>query len=128
MRSRAAAIITTVALLGMSGPAFAGQSGQQSSAAEARVTEVNQHLAALVETPQRSSGASSQRATGLPSTAAVPNRSATTQILTPALIHAAARFTKAERLLHYQAHGLDADFWGAFNGGRGMHVRYIIHF
>lgn len=125
MRSRAAAIITTVALLTTWCPAFAEQSGQ-GSAADARVTEVNQHLAALVATPQRPSGAS-QRTTGLPSTTAVPNRSST-MILTPALIHAAARFTKAEHLLHYQAHGFDADFWGAFNGGRGMHVRYVIHF
>jgi hypothetical protein len=44
----------------------------------------------------------------------------------PTLLSIAARFTSAERILHYQHSGLDANFWGVLNRGRGIRVRFFI--
>jgi len=47
--------------------------------------------------------------------------------LSPAILSIAAHFTKAERLLHFQSHGLDANFWGALSGGR-VKLQYSVKF
>jgi hypothetical protein len=49
-------------------------------------------------------------------------------LLSPAVLSIASRFTKAERLLHFQSRGLDANLWGALNGGRGVKINYVIRF
>ena len=126
MSSRAAASLLTVATVAFAAPAYASSTPQAPGSAAPQMTEVNRRLAAIVVTPVRT-GRQTAQAPG-PSALQPSASRSPSSILTPALINAAARFTKAEHLLHFQGHGLDANFWGAFNGGRGVHVRYVIHF
>jgi hypothetical protein len=44
----------------------------------------------------------------------------------PTFLLMAARFTSAERILHFRHAGLDANFWGVFNRSRGIRVRFIV--
>jgi hypothetical protein len=104
--------------------ASAGPDQPAVGTADAQVSTVNRRLAALVTAPN---ARAAQPRPGMPAIAVQPPGQAS-RLIAPALLEAAARFTKAERLLHIQSHGLDANFWGAFTGGRGMRVRYIIKF
>jgi len=47
--------------------------------------------------------------------------------LAPILLELAGRYNRAERLLHFQSNGFDANFWGAIGGGR-VRLRYSIKF
>jgi hypothetical protein len=44
----------------------------------------------------------------------------------PTFLSIAARFTSAERILHYRNAGFDANFWGVLNHGRGIRVRFSV--
>jgi hypothetical protein len=44
----------------------------------------------------------------------------------PTFLSMAARFTSAERILHYRYAGFDANFWGVLNRGRGIRVRFSV--
>ena len=44
----------------------------------------------------------------------------------PTFLSMAARFTSAERILHYRHAGFDANFWGIVNRGRGIRVRFFV--
>ena len=124
MCRRVAVIAFTIASLALGTPAFAAPAVDSPN--DAQISELNRHLAAMVVVPHPVRAGLAGRPAGVPAFA--PSTNSSSRLLTPALLNAAAHFTKAEHLLHYQAHGLDANFWGAFNGGRGMHVRYVIHF
>jgi hypothetical protein len=39
----------------------------------------------------------------------------------------AGRYNRAERLLHFQSNGFDANFWGVIGGGR-VRLRYSVKF
>jgi hypothetical protein len=44
----------------------------------------------------------------------------------PTFLMMAARFTSAERILHFRHAGFDANFWGVLNQGRGIRVRFFV--
>jgi hypothetical protein len=44
----------------------------------------------------------------------------------PTFLALAARFTSAERLLHYRHSGFDANFWGIVNRGRGVRIGFSV--
>jgi hypothetical protein len=44
----------------------------------------------------------------------------------PTFLLMAARFTSAERILHFRHAGFDANFWGIVNRGRGIRVRFFV--
>jgi len=48
-------------------------------------------------------------------------------LTSPTFLAVAARFASAERILHYRAGGFDANFWGAFDRGRGIRIGYSVH-
>ncbi len=125
MDRRVLALAFSIACLALRAPALAAPPPGATDS-DARVSALNNRLQAIATTTRQPHGGFSQQPAGAPAFAQPTSASA--RLLAPALLNAAARFTTAERLLHFQSHGLDANFWGAFNGGRGMHVRYVIHF
>lgn len=62
---------------------------------------------------------------GLPALTAVDQRKAE-WLTSPAFLAVAAGFTSAERILHYQHAGLDANFWGILNRDRGIRIRFSV--
>ena len=90
------------------------------------VAVINQRLASLVATeqpPYRRPGPrlSSPGARFASVTQAKPFH------LAPILLELAGRYNRAERLLHFQSNGFDANFWGAIGGGR-VRLRYTVKF
>ena len=94
--------------------------------ADGNVSLINQHLATLVaaeQPPTRHSGV----------LAVNPGRrfAAVTQArpihLAPILLQLAGRYNRAERLLHFQSDGFDANFWGLVGRGR-VRLRYSVKF
>ena len=87
---------------------------------------VNQRLASLVATEQPP-----VRRPGPPGNGPGSRFAAVTQSkpihLAPLLLELAGRYNRAERLLHFQNHGFDANFWGAIGGGR-VRLRYSVRF
>jgi hypothetical protein len=96
------------------------------------VSTLNRHLATLVDVPGREHPAPAAAATSqAPAATPIPElgqKPTQAWQLTPAILAWATRYTHAERLLHFQSHGLDANLWGAFNGGRGVRIKYVIRF
>jgi len=90
------------------------------------VMALNRQLASLAQSSAMRKPSAVARP-GASASAFVPERGKGLS-LSPAILGIAAHFTKAERLLHFQSHGLDANLWGAFNGGRGMKVQYSFKF
>jgi hypothetical protein len=116
--------VIAVALVGFVAPSVAGPAPQGS---DPSVSAVNRTLAALAVSPGSQSVPLGVRPPAVPATAPASGH-AKSLLLSPAIMTIAAHFTKAERLLHFQSHGIDANFWGAFNGGRGMKVQYTFKF
>ena len=93
------------------------------------VNVVNRRLATLVAAPSRQQAVQA-------GTMLAPNRAvvlapanAGSFFLSPAVLSLAARFSKAEHLLHFQGrNGLDANLWGAFDGGKGIRIKYVVRF
>jgi hypothetical protein len=95
------------------------------------VSTLNRHLAVLVEAPgrERPASAVTAQAPAAPEILLQSGQKPTQPWqLTPAILAWATRYTHAERLLHFQTHGLDANLWGALNGGRGVRIKYVIRF
>lgn len=92
------------------------------------VTELNRHLATLATQPAQSKAFESGAAPMLASPSNLSQRRANLLLLSPTILNLAARYSKAERLLHFQSHGFDANFWGALSSGRSIKLRYAIRF
>jgi hypothetical protein len=116
--------VIAAALVGFAAPSVAGPAPQGS---DPSVSAINRQLTALAQSPPSQRVPLGARPAAVPAAGAAPVRGKSL-LLSPAILNLAAHFTKAERLLHFQSHGLDANFWGAFNGGRGMKVQYTFKF
>lgn len=120
-------IAFSIAALTMTGiPAFAGSNP---SAGGQEVAVLNEHLASLVvaaqpQPPLKTWKTAPQRAAGTRFANATASRPVH---LAPFLLQLAGRYNRAERLLHFRSHGLDANFWGAVGGGR-IKVSYAVKF
>jgi len=44
------------------------------------------------------------------------------------LLKIAQQVQGADRLMHFRSHGIDANFWGVLNRGRGVNVQYSVKF
>lgn len=125
MRTRhvAAAAVAIAAFLCVTMPALAAPNQPASNGDDALI---NQHLASLVASEQPP-----VRRMGAPANGPGTRFAAVTQAkpihLAPMLLELAGRYNRAERLLHFQSHGFDANFWGAIGGGR-MRLRYSVKF
>jgi len=120
----AAVAVAVTALLCVRMPAVAAPN--LATTGNARVMVINQRLASLVATEQPPA-----RRPGAPANAPGARFAAVTQAkpihLAPLLLQLAGHYNRAERLLHFQSHGFDANFWGAVGGGR-LRLRYTIKF
>ncbi len=105
-------------------PAFG--SPTQAVAGEPTVTVVNQRLASLVATEQPPSRQPGIRVNN-PGARFAAVTEAKPFHLAPLLLELAGRYNRAERLLHFQSNGFDANFWGVVGGGR-VRLRYSVKF
>ena len=103
----------------------ASGSPTQPVAADPGVVVINQRLASLVATEQplpiRGAHMNNPGARFAAVTQAKPFH------LAPLLLELAGRYNRAERLLHFQSNGFDANFWGVIGGGR-VRLRYSVKF
>ena len=56
--------------------------------------------------------------------AAVQQTGVSTQAALSRIIKFAERFRKIDHVMHFQVHGIDANFWGILNHGRGISIRF----
>ena len=105
-------------------PAFG--SPTRAVAGEPTVAVINQRLATLVATEQAPSRQPGPRTSG-PGARFAAVTQAKPFHLAPLLLELAGRYNRAERILHFQSHGFDANFWGALGGGR-VRLRYSVRF
>ena len=90
------------------------------------VALINQHLASLVageQPPARHAPAG----LGNPGKRFAAIAQARPIHLAPILLQLAGRYNRAERLLHYQSNGLEANFWGLVGHGR-VRLHYSVKF
>ncbi|HET9343609.1 MAG TPA: hypothetical protein VFO25_11920 [Candidatus Eremiobacteraceae bacterium] len=87
---------------------------------------VNQRLATLVATEQAPSRQPGARVSN-PGARFAAVTQAKPFHLAPLLLELAGRYNRAERLLHFQSNGFDANFWGAIGVGR-VRLRYSVKF
>jgi hypothetical protein len=122
------AAVTAIALSGAAAPSLAGPVPPASEPNVANVSNValNRHLATLAASPSRQRPPSGVAAAGFGLNTGP--KTSPSMILSPAILSIVSRFTKAEHLLHFKSHGLDANLWGALNGGPGVKIRYSIKF
>jgi hypothetical protein len=93
------------------------------------VSAVNRRLATLVAEPSRPRGIQAGVMLAPGRSIALAPTNVGSFFLSPAVLSLAARFAKAEHLLHFQGrNGLDANLWGALNGGKGIRFRYVVRF
>jgi len=105
-------------------PALA--SPTQAAAGEPTVAVINQRLASLVATEQAPSRQPGPRVSNPGARFAAVTQSKPFH-LAPLLLELAGRYNRAERLLHFQSNGFDANFWGVIGGGR-LRLRYTVKF
>jgi len=98
----------------------------QAVAGQPTVAAINQRLASLVATEQAPSRQHGPRVSS-PGARFAAVTQAKPFHLAPLLLELAGRYNRAERILHFQSHGFDANFWGALGGGR-VRLRYSVRF
>jgi hypothetical protein len=124
-RHIAAVTVAVAALLCISAPAVA--QSNQSVGSDGSVTLINQHLATLVageQPPGRHGGVLRAGNPGARFAAVTQSRPIH---LAPILLQLAGRYNRAERLLHFQSNGFDANFWGLVGRGR-VRLHYSVKF
>ena len=118
--------IAVVAVLAAIALAHPSQALAAPTNGDARVVSVNRQLAALAATPPQAAPQTFQ--VRQPTAAAVAPPAGRSILLSPAVLAMASRYTAAERLLHFQSHGFDANLWGALNSSRSIRIHYVVHF
>lgn len=116
--------VVAVAFVGFASPSVAGPAPEGS---DPSVSVVNRHLATLLAPPPRQRPSAGVVQAGAPGLMTRPTNNASA-LFSPAILSIVSHFTKAEHLLHFQSHGLDANLWGALNGGPGVKIRYSFKF
>jgi len=109
-------------------PAFADSDDSQ-------LASLNRHLSSLT-VPNASNEPKIERiavapSVQLPGEAAVqrPRSVAFSSLMgRPEVLHLIAAFHSVDRVMHYRGHGVDANFWGVFNRGRGLSFKYSRRF
>ena len=103
--------------------------GDSAPGGQPNVAALNRYLADLLvsERPSARKPRSQMQAFPAPGARFAAATQPTHVSLAPFLLSLASRYNKAERILHYQSHGFDADFWGALSGGR-VRLRYVVRF
>jgi len=126
MISRLAAATAVAATMVWSSVPALADSGTGS---QPNVTALNRYLADLLVRERPSARKPQPQAPSAPAPGArFAAATRPTHIsVAPFLLSLASRYNKAERLLDYQSHGFDADFWGALSGGR-VRLRYVVRF
>jgi hypothetical protein len=123
-RHIAAVAVAVAALCCIAVPAVAA--ANQSGTGDGSVAQVNEHLASLVageQPPARHGGVLAKNPAARFSAVTSPSPIH----LAPILLQLAGRYNRAERLLHFQSNGFDANFWGLAGRGR-IRLRYSVKF
>lgn len=128
--SLASLVVPVVALLcGTAFPAFADQGDDR------QLASINRRLSSLAAQPDsqvtRSMRADQNVTDPLSLALGVqrpPSAGLQAFLAKPQVMHVVQYFHSVDRVMHYQSHGVDANFWGVFNRGRGINIRFSRRF
>lgn len=126
MFARSAALVA-VMIVAIACPSLAADTR---SGPDPSVGTINRHLETIVDVSSTTHAAASEQP-GPPvniGVTGIHQRPAPPPLFGPTIMSMVAHFNSAERILHFKTHGLDANLWGVFNGGRGINVKYSVRF
>ena len=114
-------VMTAAAVVALAVPAFAEPTDDQ------QLANINRRLSALTSEPEAEAPKPARIVMSpmLPTTVVRPGIAQLPAFMTtPQLMRMVSHFRSVDRMMHYHSRGLDANFWGVFNRGRGLSIRY----
>jgi hypothetical protein len=115
-------VLTAAAIVALALPALAEPRDDQ------QLANINRRLSALTTAPEAAPAPQPARVVVSPTLQTAAMRPGVAQLpafmTRPQLMRLVSHFQSVDRMMHYHSRGLDANFWGVFNHGKGLSIKF----